>query len=216
MGLENGADQKYKDLIGARFGFLVVRSVYKQNGRTWCVCDCDCKNTKTVRKDHLTSKRIVSCGCYGKTIIGARSKTHGMSGKRIYRIWKGMRNRCENINVPNYNLYGGRGISVCDEWHSFKVFNEWALSNGYRDDLSIDRIDNNGNYCPDNCRWADRKEQARNRRSNITISCNGSTKLISDWDNDIGSRKRGRVRARLNAGWSVEKAVTTPVHGPDL
>ena len=134
-----------------------------------------------------------------------------MSRTRLYRIWKNMRNRCSNENIPNYERYGGRGITVCEEWQRFEPFYEWAMANGYGDDLSIDRIDNDGNYEPSNCQWANRTEQARNRRSNEFITYNGTTKHISDWDKDIGAQKSGRVRARINAGWSIEAAVTTPL-----
>ena len=211
MGLENGTNQKHSALIGERFGKLVVKSIYSNGRRNVCVCLCDCGNTKTIRKDHLTSEKIISCGCYHASIIGERSKTHGMSKTRLYRIWKGMRNRCYNEHIPGYEHWGGRGIVVCDEWQTFEPFYEWAVANGYNDGLSIDRIDNNGNYEPSNCRWATPEEQAKNRNSNAMITYEGTTKHISVWDREIGSKKSGRVRARLNAGWSIEKAVTTPV-----
>jgi hypothetical protein len=135
-----------------------------------------------------------------------------MSGTRIYRIWKGMRNRCENQNIPQYRDWGGRGITVCEEWKTdFNKFYEWSMTHGYTNELSIDRIDNDGNYCPENCRWTTAQTQALNRKSNSFITYNGITKHISEWDKDIGSAKSGRVRARLNAGWSIEDAVTTPV-----
>ena len=211
MGMENGTNQKYSTLIGERFGYLTVQSIYSNGRRNVCVCLCDCGNTHSVRKDHLTSGKIISCGCYNSSLIGERTKTHGMSKTRLYRIWKNMRNRCFNENVANYANYGGRGITVCVEWQRFEPFCEWAIANGYNDNLSIDRINNDGNYESSNCRWVDQTIQARNRSSNTLITYNGVTKHISDWDKDIGSAKSGRVRARINAGWSIEKAVTTHV-----
>lgn len=134
-----------------------------------------------------------------------------MTGTRLYRIWKDMRNRCCNKNVPGYHLWGGRGVSVCEEWQTFERFFEWAVSHGYEESLTIDRLDNNGNYSPENCRWVTMKEQSLNRRSNSYLTYNGVTKHLSEWDADIGAARSGRVRARLNAGWTVEQAVTTPV-----
>jgi hypothetical protein len=114
--------------------------------------------------------------------------------------------------VAEYPLYGGKGVTVCEEWQTFEPFYEWSITNGYRDNLSIDRINNDGNYEPGNCKWSTPQEQALNRSTNAIITYNGVTKHISEWDKDIGSAKSGRVRARLNAGWSIEKAVTTPIN----
>ena len=212
--MENGESQKYSEMIGTRYGKLVVESMNRIDGRNVCVCRCDCGNRKTVRRDHLISGKTLSCGCYVCENAGALNKTHGMSKTRIYRIWKGLRNRCYNQRLPQYSDWGGRGITVCEEWTNFESFYKWAIANGYRDDLSIDRIDNDGNYEPKNCKWSTPQEQALNRSSNAFITYNGITKHISEWDKDIGSAKSGRVRARLNAGWSVERAVTTPVKCP--
>lgn len=200
MGLENGTSQKYQEMIGTRYGRLVVERVEKVNDRTVCHCLCDCGNSKVVRRDHLICNKIVSCGCYQREIAGNLNRTHSMSQSRIYRIWKSLRNRCENSNIPQYSDWGGRGINVCDDWKTFESFYEWSMNNGYNDNLSIDRINNDGNYCPENCRWVTAQEQSLNRRSNTFITYNGVTKHISEWDKDIGSRKCGRVRARLNAG----------------
>lgn len=211
MGVENGTNKKHTELIGVRFGRFTVIEDVTTTGRTKLLCRCDCGNKKIVRLDHLKSGAVVSCGCYQAELRIKATRTHGMSKTRIYGIWKGIHNRCENNNIPQYADWGGRGIKVCEEWQTFEPFYEWAMANGYRDDLTIDRKDNDGDYCPDNCRWTTRKEQALNRRSNTFITYSGITKHISEWDKDIGSLKSGRVRARLNAGWSVEKAVTTLV-----
>ena len=201
-------------MIGKKFGRLTVESGPIHKSRRYWLCKCDCGNEKLilVRQDLLYGGLIKSCGCYHRETTSKISKTHGMSGTRIYRIWRGMRNRCENQNIPQYRDWGGREIIVCEEWKTdFNKFYEWVMSNGYSENLSIDRIDNDGDYCPENCRWTTSKEQALNRKSNSFITHNGVTKHISEWDKDIGSKKSGRVRARLNAGWSIEDAVTTPV-----
>ena len=134
----------------------------------------------------------------------------GRKGTRLYRIYNNMLNRCYNANSPQFKNYGGRGITVCREWLcDFKIFSEWALSNGYRDDLTIDRIDVNGNYEPSNCRWITNHEQSYNKRNNHYVTLCGKTMTLTEWCNVYHINVK-TVRDRLRRGWDIEKALVIP------
>lgn len=204
-----------KDLTGQRFGRLtVIRKTDKRgpDGGIVYECLCDCGNTcfvwnnKLTRKNH-SAKR--SCGC-----LQAEAHTtyiHGEAGTILYHKWTGMKDRCYNPNAAQYKYYGGRGISVCAEWlHDFSAFQRWALSAGYRRELSLDRIDPNGGYCPENCRWIALEDQQKNKRTVPLFTYSGETHTLPEWS-EITGIKYGTLWKRIKNGWSIEKALTTTV-----
>jgi len=194
---------RFNDLTGKKFGRIVVlkRVANDKSGNRRWLCRCVCGTEKVIGGRHLTSGRTVSCGCYKKEL--KTNLIHGMRYSRIYTIWSNMKYRCKKH--PDYM---GRDIRVCKEWEDdFQKFHKWAIESGYSDDLSIDRIDNNGNYEPDNCRWVSAKAQANNRRSTNRIYYNGETLSIAEQ-----CRKHGlnynTVKTRLTRGWTVEEAMS--------
>lgn len=193
---------RLRDLSKQRFGRLVVIARAPSRGkRTYWRCRCDCGNECTVEAYNLTHGHTKSCGCY------AGSKSYeNLSESRLYGIWEGMISRCENRNKENYQYYGARGISVCPEWHDFKVFQTWAVENGYKDFLTIDRINTNGNYCPENCRWASWETQNNNRRNNRILRIAGVRMTLTQAAGIYGI-SRATVYRRLKCGWPIERAL---------
>lgn len=184
---ESASVRSTKNISGLQFGRLTVlkRAGSDNNGQATWLCRCSCGNEVVVNGHSLLSGATKSCGCYHSELIAERNKSnaiHGETGTRLYKIWVDMRRRCNNPKRDSYRLYGGRGITVCSAWSKdFLPFKEWALSHGYQNDLSIDRIDNDKGYSPDNCRWATVKEQSNNRSTNVFYEIDGETKTLSQW-----------------------------------
>ncbi|MGR6911783.1 hypothetical protein RCJ96_22895 [Bacillus sp. BSL6] len=173
----------FKDLTGKKFNRLTVIKKFGLNKHkkiTWLCC-CDCGTKKVVLGASLVNGQTKSCGCLQKEKVTNRNYKHGKSCSRLYRIWRNMKDRCTNPNRPDYQNYGARGIRVCNEWfNNFQLFYDWSMNNGYEDNLSIDRIDGNEGYRPNNCRWATSKEQARNIRTNVVTSVNDESLTLSE------------------------------------
>ena len=205
---------KFKDLTGQRFGKLTVieraedyitpRNEREVQWRCKCLCGREC----IVRGHSLRNGHTTSCGC---AVSDAATK-HGMHGTRLYNIYMGMNKRCYNKNDTSYSDYGGRGIYVCDEWrgeNGFINFMNWALANGYTDELSIDRKNNNGPYSPENCRWTTMTVQANNKRDSVYLTASGETYTLAQWEAASGTNQ-DTIRSRLNNGCSPEKCIYTP------
>ena len=201
---------KALDITNMRSGMLVAicRSNKKDNyGHTYWKCKCDCGNVHYVLPSAIKRKTTHSCGC---DKYNHAHSVHGMTGTRLFKTWQDMKSRCLRNSNKDFLLYGGRGIEICDEWLEFSNFMEWALKNGYTDKMEIDRINVNGNYNPDNCRFSTRKEQCNNKRNNKYLTFRGKTQSLKYWCEEL-SMSYTTVRARLNIlGWSVDRALSTP------
>lgn len=211
----------FVDLTGMKFGRLTVieraeNYVLPSSGkkRSQWVCECECGNKRIVQAGHLKSGHTQSCGCYNRDIVKEKRKTHGESKTPLYFVWKSMRQRCKNPNNSRYEDYGGRGIDICDEWDDFLVFKEWAYENGYREGLTIDRINNDLGYCPSNCRIVDYAVQANNKRGNRVITYRGKTQTQKQWSDELGINY-GTLENRLYIyGWDVDKSFNEPIKEP--
>lgn len=217
--LVNQIDRKEKikmgnvrDLKGMKFGKLTVielDSLHGKIGASW-KCLCECGNTTIARMKHLTYGNTKSCGCLKKELGTIFDIDDNKESYRIYHIWNGMKSRCYSKNNDSYHNYGGRGIEICNEWlNDFMSFYNWAINNGYSNELSIDRIEVNGNYEPSNCRWATDKEQQNNRRNNLHVTINGVTKTGAQWEDEY-DLARGSVGKRISIGWSGEDLLEKP------
>jgi hypothetical protein len=200
---------------GDRYGrILVIGKVFLipvgKRKRTHFVGQCDCGVVKVFRCNHARGGAVTSCGCVSKERTSLHFKKHGETKSRLFRIWSGMKTRCTNSNSTTYARYGGRGISVCDEWmNGFEAFRDWANANGYADNLEIDRKENDGNYEPNNCRWATRVAQTNNKRDNHIITAFGETKTAAEWSRDARCKVNAKIlRQRITRyKWSPEDAI---------
>lgn len=178
------------NLIGYKFGKLTViaqSNNTKTGKRKWiCMCECGKLKEKPVVGYDLKSGKVQSCGCNYKISNKHRNKRHGDTNTRLYHIWCGMKARCNNKNNIEYMNYGGRGITYATEWKEYENFRDWALLNGYENNLTLDRVDVNGDYCPDNCRWATMKQQQNNKRNTIYLEVNGAKLSVTEWAEKTG------------------------------
>ena len=202
---------KIVDLSGKRFGRLVVieENGRAKNGAKIWRCVCDCGNAHFVTTGNLLSGSTQSCGCYRKEYETDLQCKHGKSNTRLHGIWRGMKGRCYSPRNRSYKNYGGRGIVLCVEWeHNFMNFYSWAMQNGYDDTKSIDRIDVNGNYCPENCRWVDDDIQANNKRNNQKLTAFGETRTLSEWARITGIDRKTISDRISKLHWPVEEALS--------
>lgn len=213
------------DLTGQRFGkLIVIKRVEndKSNSTQW-LCKCDCGKLKKVSGRHLKDNSTKSCGCLKSEIIKKHSPQnrsynlkHNLSNTRIYTILESMKQRCYNKKCKSYKNYGGRGIKICNEWlekngEGFMNFYNWAMKNGYQEGLSIDRIDVNGNYEPNNCRWVTMKVQQNNRTNNHIVEFNNQKHTLADWSKILKIDKNILYNRISNRNWNIEKAFSQKV-----
>ena len=208
---------------GDRFGRLTVvqldhiRTYIRPNNKInyleYYLCICDCGRIKITQKNNLVHGDTKSCGCYStecKKNKNIKSKKHGLYNTILYNRWKTMKERCLKPYNSSYKYYGGRGIKICKEWQNdFLVFFNWAINNGFKKELTLDRIDVNGDYCPENCRWITIKEQNFNKRNNRFVVLDNQKATLTTWCEKYNI-SRQTVYKRLNRGWSIEKALKTP------
>lgn len=195
------------DMVGYRFYRLCVieemGSDHRREKQWKCLCDCGKEIVATGY--NLRSGNTKSCGCYNIDRIVQRSRQHGLSKTRMFKIWAGVRKRCNNPNTKSYNHYGGRGIKMCESWDTYvNFFND--MKEGYRDDLTLERIDPNGNYEKSNCRWASSKEQARNKRNSNYITIGEESLTAAEWSERSGTMS-STILWRVKNGWDVKRAI---------
>lgn len=204
-----------KNLIGEAFNrWLVIDfgEKTKDGHKTWlCECQCDKHTRRYVKEYSLISQKSKSCGCLQREKAKESKTKHGQCHTSLYNIWSEMKQRLTNEKCQHYKDYGGRGIKLYDSWVDFKNFYEWAVNNGYKEGLSIERKDVNGDYCPENCEWIELKHQQRNKRTSNKIKINGEEKCLAEWC-QIYNMPYNTVRGRIKLlGWNPEKALTYPI-----
>lgn len=204
----------YQEFIGQRFGRLVVIKFDRKDKQgVWFLCQCDCGNIKLTTLDRLRYGDTSSCGCLRRELLAKKNHENrkwDIKNKRLMQIWRGMKQRCYSPNSEAYSYYGGKGVKICDEWLDFQVFQDWALSHGYQDNLTIDRHDANKDYCPENCSWETQLTQVNHLSSTKWLTYKGKTQSLADWCREL-NLDYFRTKARLNScGWSVEDAFEQP------
>lgn len=198
---------RFKDFTNQKFGRLTAVAPIKKpwSSKYYWRCKCDCGREVEVLGSNLSCGNTTSCGCYGRGRLGEISMRHGMSKSRIFKIWAGIRKRCNNPKMKSYDRYGGRGIKVCPQWDAFIGFYN-DMRHGYADHLTLERINPDGDYEPNNCRWATMKEQARNKRNTKLIECGGEARTAAEWE-EITGANRTTIGWRLKRGWTSREAI---------
>lgn len=202
------------DLTGHIYGDLEVIKISVDEAckkKKW-LCRCKCGKECIVSGSNLRSGHTKHCPSCGYKITKEKKTTHGQTKTKLYYVWRGMLNRCENPNFKSYQDYGARGIKVCEEWHNSKTFLDWSKENGYEDGLEIDRINTDGDYCPSNCRWIKRLENSNNKRNNKLIEHNGETKTLAEWARHFGVNYKNLSR-NIIKGYSLIDAVNREKSG---
>lgn len=230
--LKEKIEHRREEFVGRKFGRLTVLELAEPHvcpsGEIFprWRCQCECGNITEVYQSSLVTGSAKSCGCLAKENTAKKNRErclkHGGSVRgnidRLYRVWRGMKERCYSEKHKSYKRYGGRGIKVCDEWlHDYEAFRAWSYANGYDENAkygkcSLDRIDFDGNYCPENCRWVDYKVQANNASYNRLLTLNGETHTLSQWA-EITKIPYDRIKQRLQRGYTDEEALTLPLGG---
>lgn len=202
---------KKDNLLGLRFGRLVVIEAAENKGKKprW-LCQCDCGKTKIVHSSSLKNGNTKSCGCFRTETTIARCSTNRSKDKTLYAVWNTIKQRCNNPNNKSYSNYGGRGITICDEWYNYDNFYEWSINNGYKHGLEIDRINNSLGYSPDNCRWVTKSVNANNKRNVKQYTINGESKSLPEWCREYNINYDTVYLRVHRLHWDVEKALVTP------
>lgn len=202
----------FEDLTGKTYNMLTVikRLPNNSSGATVWECQCECGRITKVRSSNLKNGNVKSCGCLKHR---STSTTHNKSNTKLYGIWNAMKQRCYNPNYHAYKNYGGRGIIICDDWvNSFNNFYNWAINNGYQEGLSIERINVDDNYYPNNCTWITLAQQAQNRRSCHMFCYNNKKQNLTQWCNELGLDYKLVHNRIFKLNWSFERAISEPVH----
>lgn len=198
----NRVPDNFIDMSGLVFGMLtVIERDSKGSTMTKWICRCECGALSSIGRGNLITGRQISCGCHNRKIARERHKSHGLSQTRLYKVWAGMISRCYNKNVSHFGDYGGRGITVSDEWRTDYMNFHRDMNEGFTRGLQLDRIDVNGNYCKENCRWVTPKQNARNKRNSVYATINGETKLVVEWAEEYGIKYSSKIHDRIKRGF---------------
>lgn len=204
-------------MIGKKYGRLtVLKRVDLDRKEPTVLCRCDCGNEIKVSANSLRTGNTKSCGCIAHEILMYRNIRHGLHGTKLYGVWKAIRQRCNNPNCDDYKWYGMKGVKVCEEWEDFKNFYDWAMNNGYKEGLTIDRISFDGDYCPENCRWITIQEQQENKRNCKIIEYNGESNTISYFAKKYNIKRSTLYDRIFIKKYSVEYAIEKDLNDKDV